>query len=70
MIDYNFADGSSTVLEADYFGIYSFLHGNGGTMNYRNLLESGRVDLISSMVTNYEELSLGNEGRYAKIEYF
>jgi len=70
MVDYNFTDGSSTVLEADYFGVYSFVYGNEGHTNYKDLIDAGCVGLISDALTKYEELNLDGECRDAKIGYF
>jgi len=70
IVDYNFTDGSSTVLEADYFGVYSFVYGSEGVMNYQDLIESGPVGLIPSAISNYKELNLGSECRHEKIGYF
>jgi len=70
LVDYNFTDGSSTVLEADYFGVYSFVYGEEGVMNYKELITSGRVGLIPDAMNKYEELHLGAENRQVKIGYF
>jgi len=70
LVDANLTDGSSTVLEADYFGVYSFVYGKEGIENYQEWIERGHVSLIPSAMNTYEALRLNEEIRHAKIGYF
>ncbi|WP_152606781.1 hypothetical protein [Bordetella trematum] len=69
-VNYNFTDGSSTVLEADYFDVYSFVYGKEGIMNYKELIDSGKVGIIPPNVQSFDDLQIGSEDSSQRIGYF
>lgn len=68
-VDYNFTDGSSTVLEADYYNVHSFVYGQEGIMNYQGLIDEGSVGVIPPSAMQFSDLDIGDD-RKGGIGYF
>jgi len=61
LVDFNFTDGSTTVLEADYFGVYSFVYGDEGRQNYSDLIAEHKVGVIKDEQVNVFDLFLHSD---------
>ena len=68
-VDYNFTDGSSTVLEADYYNVTSFVFGHEGILNYKDLIDEGKVGVIPPAAMEFADLNLC-KGENGRIGYF
>jgi len=43
IVDVHFTAGSTSVLEADYFGVYSFIYDTSGYINYKEYIDNGEI---------------------------
>jgi len=67
--DFNFTPGSTTVLEADYFGCKSYIYDEEGYVNYKKYIDENLVGVIQLGLNSIYDLKL-SVNLQRKIDYY
>ncbi|WP_201560442.1 hypothetical protein [Psychrobacter sp. NC44] len=69
-VDFNITSGSTTVLEADFYNVKSFVYSKEGLLNYKEYIDEGLVKYIDSSIESIDLIELDNFIKSPSIGYF
>lgn len=69
-VDFNITSGSTTVLEADFYNVKSFVYSKEGFLNYKEYIDEGLVKYIDPAMEDIDLVELDNFRKKPSIEYF
>ncbi|MGP9517877.1 hypothetical protein [Psychrobacter sp. AOP7-C1-14] len=69
-VDFNITPGSTTVLEADFYNVKSFVYSKEGFLNYKDYIDNGLVKYIDSNTQSIDLETLNEFRKKPSIGYF
>ena len=73
LVDFHFTESSTSVLEADYWGVYNFVYGEKGLLNYGNYIKEGKIGYLDEEnIENVFSILSSSESRQRKsvLKYY